>query len=146
MKSHFRRTLALILPGLWLLPGLLSPCLAEDASPLPTDAGVARASFTTEIVAREPVDQVVTLPNSYSEVYYFTDLRNLEGRTITHQWEFEGQVISKVNFEVAGPRWRVHSKKTLDPSMTGKWTVMVLDESGWPLHASMFQYEEAIGP
>lgn len=72
-------------------------------------------------------------------LYYFTDLRNLEGRTVLHRWEYEGQVISEIPFEVKGPRWRVFSKKVLDPAMTGKWTVVVVDQSGWPIHASIFE-------
>jgi hypothetical protein len=110
-------------------------------SPVP-DAYVARALFTTGIVDREPVDQVVSVDENQDSIYFFTDLRNLQGRTITHRWEFEGQFMGEVKFEVGGPRWRVYSKKTLNPGMTGKWTVMVLDQSGWPLHASIFMQGE----
>ena len=55
-----------------------------------------------------------------------------------------GQVMAEVKFRVGGgPRWRVHSSKNLLPEWTGKWTVVVLDESGWPLKASMFEYFDA---
>jgi hypothetical protein len=109
-----------------------------EESPVP-DAYVARAVFTTEVVNREPVDQVVSLDENAARVLFFTDLRNLQGRTVTHRWEFEGQVISEVDIEVGGPRWRAYSVKKLNPGEEGKWTVFVLDESGWPLHASIFQ-------
>ncbi|MBT3045469.1 MAG: DUF2914 domain-containing protein [Candidatus Thiodiazotropha sp.] len=108
-------------------------------SPVP-DAIVARAQFTTEIVNREPVDQVVKLDSQVTRVFFFTDLRNLQGRTIIHRWEFEGEVVSEVEFNVAGPRWRVYSAKSLNPGESGKWTVFVIDESGWPLHASIFEH------
>jgi hypothetical protein len=107
------------------------------------DAEVSRAQFTSEIVAREPVDRVVTLHPSDRQIYYFTELRNLQGRRVFHRWEYEGRKVSEVAFEVAGPRWRVYSKKELEPAMTGKWTVWVVDQSGWPLHASMFEYRGA---
>ncbi len=106
-------------------------------SPVP-EAYVARAMFTTGIVDREPVNQVVSLGPDQDAVYFFTDLRNLQGRTVTHRWEFEGQYIGQISFKVGGPRWRVYSKRTLNPGDSGKWTVLVLDESGWPLHASIF--------
>ncbi|MCU7796145.1 MAG: DUF2914 domain-containing protein [Candidatus Thiodiazotropha sp. (ex Semelilucina semeliformis)] len=106
-------------------------------SPVP-DAYAARALFTTGIVNREPVDQVVSLDAYQGDIYFFTDLRNLEGRSVTHRWEFEGQFMGQIDFAVGGPRWRVYSKKTLNPGVSGKWTVLVLDESGWPLHASIF--------
>ncbi|MES9969902.1 MAG: DUF2914 domain-containing protein [Candidatus Thiodiazotropha sp.] len=108
-------------------------------SPVPA-ATVARAQFTTEIIDREPVDQVVKLDSQATRVYFFTDLRNLQGRTIIHRWEFEGEVISEVEFNVGGPRWRVYSAKSLKPNEPGKWTVFVIDESGWPLHASIFEH------
>ncbi len=106
-------------------------------SPVP-DAYVARAIFTSGIVNREPVDQLVSVGKDQDEIYFFTDLRNLQGRTVKHRWEFEGQFMGELEFKVGGPRWRVYSRKTLYPGTTGKWTVLVLDESGWPLHASIF--------
>jgi hypothetical protein len=110
-------------------------------TPIP-DAYVARAQFTTAVVDREPVDHVVRLDEQATRIFFFTDLRNLQGRTVTHRWEFEGQIVSEVEFKVGGPRWRVYSAKSLLPGETGKWTVFVIDESGWPLHATMFKHGE----
>jgi hypothetical protein len=125
-----------------LLPGLLWADEEEvqeiEESPVP-DAYVARAMFTTDVVNREPVDQIVTLDENAEKVIFFTDLRNLQGRTVTHRWEFEGQVINEVAIKVGGPRWRAYSVKSLNPGEFGKWTVFVIDESGWPLHASILQ-------
>ena len=125
-----------------LLPVLLivtAPLIADEpvTSPVP-DAYVARALFTTGIVDHEPVDQVVSTDENQDSVFFFTDLRNLQGRVVSHRWEFEGEFKGEVKFKVAGPRWRVYSRKTLNPEVVGKWTVLVLDESGWPLHASIF--------
>lgn len=132
-RSLLRRTL---LSALWIFSaGLQAEELTE--SPVP-DAYVARAIFTTGVVNREPVDQVVSLDPEQQSIYFFTDLRNLQGRIVKHRWEFEGQFMGEIEFRVGGPRWRVYSKKTLNPGVSGKWTVLVLDESGWPLHASMF--------
>jgi hypothetical protein len=122
-----------------------SSLFAEEMqeSPVP-DAYVARAQFTTAIENREPVDQVVKLDAQASRIYFFTDLRNLQGRTVTHRWEFNGEIISQVNFKVGGPRWRVYSAKSLYPGETGKWTVFVIDESGWPLHAMIFEHGDVV--
>ncbi|MET0026199.1 MAG: DUF2914 domain-containing protein [Candidatus Thiodiazotropha sp.] len=109
-----------------------------EESPVP-DAYVARAVFTTDVIDREPVDQIVSVDQNATQVMFFTDLRNLQGRTVTHRWEFEGSVISEVEISVKGPRWRAYSVKSLNPGEVGKWTVFVIDESGWPLHASILQ-------
>jgi hypothetical protein len=134
---------------LWrlLLGGLYLACTVLQAeqlseSPVP-DAYVARAIFTTEVIDREPVDQLVSVGPEREEIFFFSDLRNLQGRTVKHRWEFEGQFMGEIEFKVGGPRWRVYSKKTLNPDAYGKWTVLVLDQSGWPLHASIFMQGEA---
>jgi hypothetical protein len=106
---------------------------------------VERAVFTTAVESREPVDQVAILPDTERQVFFFTDLRELQGRTITHRWEYQGQVMAEVPFEVKGPRWRVFSRKSLDPSQLGKWTVIIVDESGWPLRAAIFEYRASAG-
>ena len=136
---------AVFVSVIWIFIALAPSIALGDVaieSPVPS-AEVSRAQFTTGISNREPVDKVVTLDNSETTIYYFTELRNLEGRTVFHRWEHAGRVISEVPFEVGGSRWRVFSKKTLKPAMTGKWTVLVLDQSGWPIHAGIFEYKAA---
>jgi len=136
LMGTYRRSRDLLISLLLLFA---VPLMAEElqTSPVP-DAYVARAIFTSNIVDREPVDQVVSVGEDQESIYFFTDLRNLQGRVVTHRWEFEGEFMGEVKFQVEGPRWRVYSKKTLNPVVVGKWTVLVLDESGWPLHASIF--------
>ncbi len=138
--KQWRGFLAII----YLLFVVSLPAFAEppDSSPIP-DARVARAVFTSGIEAREPIDRMVVLENTATSIYFFTDLRHLQGRRVTHRWEYDGQVISEIPFDVGGPRWRVFSQKTLNPNMLGKWTVVVVDQSGWPLHASIFEYKHA---
>ncbi len=122
---------------------LLAGQVAAAAPPagLAPDAGVARAQFTTAIVDREPVDRVVVLQAPLDTVYFFTELRHLEGRTVVHRWEYRGEVQSQVSFQVKGPRWRVFSKKRIKPGQPGEWSVTVLDSSGWPLAVELFRYE-----
>jgi len=131
-------------PWLVLVAGLLrSLPLAADPPAIPDPQWqVTRAQFTSGIENREPVDRVVVATPLIHEVYFFTELRHLEGRTITHRWKYEGKVVSLVPFEVGGPRWRVNSKKEIEPDQVGDWSVTVVDESGWPLYTEMFRYEE----
>lgn len=107
------------------------------------NSNIARSQFTTRIDDREPVDQVLVLNNNITTVYFFADVRHMEGRTVTHSWEYDGQIIAKKQFKIKGPRWRIYSQKELDPSMTGKWTVLVRDEQGWPLKVAIFRYVDS---
>jgi hypothetical protein len=114
------------------------------AAPGP-DARVARSAFTTAVVDREPQDALEQLESDVRSVSYFTELRGLEGETVTHRWEFAGEVMSEVSFQVAGPRWRVHSTKRLDPMRLGEWTVSVLDGQGRTLSRESLRYVAAGG-
>ncbi|MDT8386175.1 MAG: DUF2914 domain-containing protein [Thiogranum sp.] len=102
---------------------------------------VARAQFTTAIVDREPVDDITVVSPPVDSVFFFTDLRHMEGRTVIHRWEYAGRVQSQKPFQVKGPRWRVYSQVVLEPEQYGDWSVTVLDESGWPLYVEIFRYE-----
>ncbi len=106
----------------------------------PSSGNIARAMFTTQIDDREPVDRVLILENKIPELYFFSDLRHLQGQTVKHRWEYEGRVIKEKVFRVKGPRWRIYSLNKLDKSMLGRWTVVITDKDDCPLKAVIFQY------
>ncbi len=101
---------------------------------------VARASFTSEIVAREPQDTITSLSNENTRIIFFTELHAAQGQTVFHVWEREGTEMARVPFDVGGPRWRVYSTKSLEPSWLGQWTVRVEDADGRELHSDSFSY------
>ncbi len=101
---------------------------------------VLRAMFTTKLDDREPSDRVLILGNAATELFFFSELNQLQGHTITHRWEYEGKVVYQRSYEVKGPRWRITSRKDLDPTMVGRWTVVIVDEKECPLKAVVFQY------
>ena len=106
----------------------------------PITGNIARAMFTTQIDDREPIDRVLILENKTPQLYFFSDLRHLQGQTVKHRWEYEGRVIKEKVFRVQGPRWRVYSLNKLDKSMLGQWTVVITDQDDCPLKAVIFQY------
>lgn len=95
---------------------------------------VARAIFTREVVEREPVDQVespvVVPPGESINLYYFTDIREMPGETISHHWFHEHKSIAQKKFEIGGNRWRVFSSKRIQANMPGRWEVQVKDSQG----------------
>ena len=127
----------------------VSEMLADDTSSTKksgenSQGKVARAIFTSEIIDREPADDLTEINNTTDRIYFFTDLRNLTGQIITHQWEYNDKVMAEVKFKVGGgPRWRVYSSKNLLPEWTGIWTVVVSDENGQILDTSVFNYTQA---
>jgi hypothetical protein len=115
---------------------------AEEPQAAPVGR-LERGGFTTAVVDREPQDSLDTLSNRSREVFYFSEIREAPGETITHRWEWGGKLMAEVSFDVGGPRWRVHSSKRLDPNWLGEWTVTVLDSAGRVLSSESFTYTDA---
>ena len=116
---------------------------AEPAAAPVMMEGVERSAFTTAVVEREPQDELKSLSNDSTQVSYFTELKGMEGKTVIHRWEHDGQSWD-VAFDVAGPRWRVHSSKMLDPTWTGDWKVSVLDMDGNLFSEETLRYGTAV--
>jgi len=106
---------------------------AEEAPPTVPAGAVPRAQFTSGVEEREPVDRLQHVSDDRARLLFFTELRGLDGHTVTHRWEHAGEVVAEVPFEVDGPRWRVWSSKDLDEGALGTWAVTVVDESGQEL-------------
>ena len=103
---------------------------------------VSRAMFTIGVDNREPVIMVDSInSSSYTSISFFTELKDLSGHNITHQWMFDDKVMFEKTFEVKGPRWRVWTSKTLIPSWVGTWTVNVLDDDRSVLSSKSFEYQ-----
>lgn len=122
-----------------VMPSVASASATSTAA----TASVSRAQFTTAINHREPADDITTLDNSHTQVFFFSVLQDATGQTITHRWQYNGQTMAQVKFEPKANRWRVWSSKKLLPSQTGTWTVEVLDARGNVLAKKSFNYIQA---
>ncbi len=103
---------------------------------------VSRALFTIGMDNREPVLSVDSISSdSYTSISFFTELNDLSGHNVTHQWTFNNKVMFEKTFDVSGDRWRVWTSKTLIPGWTGSWTVNVLDDDRSLLTSKSFEYQ-----
>ncbi len=118
--------------------------IAHKLNPVKRLTGyVERAVFTTAIKNREPQNKVTMLRNNKQKIYYFTELKNMTGKTVRHRWKFNGKVMAEIRFKVKGPRWRVYSRKWLERHRVGTWSASVISESGRTLSTSTFRYARA---
>ncbi len=138
-------TLASDVEGAEAADSTSAPAASTAGDPAAQKGYVERSTITTNMIDREPQDEVRELTSDHTQVFYFSDLRNLAGETVSHRWEFDGSVIAEIPFEVGGPRWRVYSSKNLLPEWIGEWTVSVIDSGGQVLATDTFLYTEAIG-
>jgi hypothetical protein len=102
---------------------------------------VSRGQFTSAIVDREPVDLIETLSTDHNNIIYFTELNELQGQTVTHQWKYNDIVMFEKSFDVGGPRWRVWTSKSLQPGWSGTWTVNTLDGDRNVILSETFEYQ-----
>jgi hypothetical protein len=106
-----------------------------------TAGEISRALFTTGIDDREPVAMVDSIDSSSSNsISFFTEVNNMSGETVTHQWTLHDKIMFEKTFEVKAERWRVWTSKTLIPAWTGTWTVNVLDTERTLLASKSFEY------
>ncbi len=106
--------------------GMNKPQTMEEQSGF-SRGSVVRSAFTSSIEDREPVDAVDKVEGGDETIYFFTELRDMSGQTAKHRWEYNGEVMAEVEFNVNGPRWRVWSSKNLQPAWAGEWKVSVLN-------------------
>ncbi len=136
----------------------ISPVAAENQTPQPmteqtgfSKGRVARAVLTREVIDREPVDELSQISNDLSQIsndiekiFFFTDLRDMAGHTVKHRWEHNGTIISEVEYNVRGPRWRIWSSKNMLPEWLGKWKVSVVNTVGDVIETREFEYVKAV--
>ena len=119
-------------------------CIATLSVPFAMAEGtVARALFASEVLDREPIDELGdVIKVEYGEiqrVYFFTDLRDMEGGQVTHVWKLDGVIEAEIPFDIGGDRWRVWSSKRLMPGFDGKWSVDIVKD-GEVLESRSFDY------
>ena len=98
---------------------LITPAISFAAN------NVYRAQFTTQVSDKEPVDNISQLENSFTFIYFFTDIRDCVGCKIEHIWYLNGKHVYTQKGVAKYARYRWWSSKTLTDNMLGTWTVTV---------------------
>ena len=104
------------------------------------EGSVARAIVATGVVDREPMNDLERILAGNEKVFFFTELRGMEGKTIKHRWSYGGELLAEVEFNVGGPRWRIWSSKKMLPEWAGDWELAVVDSDGSILSEKSFSY------
>ena len=118
-------------------------CLLTSLSSIALDwphENLSNAEFALEIKERTPLNIVEELDNSFGKIYFFTNIRNLQGQRVKHRWIYNNKVMAEVEFDVNGPRWRVWSSKNLWPTWLGEWTVEVINSKDEVFFKKEFNY------
>lgn len=96
---------------------------------------INRSLLVTDVQEREPVgddiDTVQVDKESETKLYFFTDVKGLDGQTITYRWLHGDKPVFSKTVPVNGNyRWRSYTSKRIPYSMPGRWRVELLDSEG----------------
>lgn len=108
-------------------------------------ANVPRASLTYAINNKEPVTEIgkaVNISHKKSVwLYYFTELKAMNGSKVFHEWLKNGVLVSRQTLAISGDTWRTSSRKLLSDSDKGNWIVRLVDKNGRLLNEKSFKVE-----
>jgi len=97
-----------------LLASLLTPVLAmAQTESQPACPTLARASFTTAVENREPINTVSQVPVDTAELLFYTEVHDGSNQTLYHHWSLNGEPFVDVTLEIGSDFWRTWSSKTL---------------------------------
>lgn len=103
------------------------------------------AMFTTRISKRYPADEVTTLENPQQAISFFSEMKDMAGKQISHLWYFEDELKFTASFNIRTNRWRVWSTQLLPEELAGLWKVEVVDETGTVLEMRKLRFAPAEG-
>jgi len=95
---------------------------------------ISRARLAKGMKNKEPYGNVELpfLVNSEQAegLFYFTEINNMKGGTVFHEWLKEGESIYKRKIKIRGNRWRFSTSKLFNNKHIGEWQVRTLDKQG----------------
>ena len=108
-----------------------------------SDPRIIRALLTSGLNNKEPLDNISSFitvnKNNAQGVYYFTEIINMKGQRLSHQWLWNNKTIYEKTFNILGNRWRAATSKLIPYSKSGLWVVRLLNEKGDSLNEISFE-------
>ena len=104
---------------------------------------VKKAQFTSGVENHEPKDNLDSLTNDQTRIFFYAQLVNLQGQEVTFRWSYNDVTQAEVKQTPTSVSYRTNTSKTLDPSKLGTWKVDVVDASGNVLTSKTFEYKKA---
>lgn len=103
---------------------------------------ISQAVFARSVEDKMPIDIITEADNNLTKIYFFTNIRHLNGERISHRWIYQGKIKAELSFDIKGERWRIWSSKNLWHKWTGVWSVEVRNQAGEILLSKQFNYTQ----
>lgn len=105
--------------------------LSPPATSAPASATVARMQLVASMRGLEPGPAITSpirlSPSSTRTVYFFTELRGLNGRPVIHRWSYNDRLMQERKLVPASQSWRAYTGMAISADMTGRWRVSAVD-------------------
>jgi hypothetical protein len=103
---------------------------------------VLRSVLSYKVIDSEPQEEI-TLPLKLSKkkatwIYYFVELKGMNGKTIYHEWLLDGVLISRKKVNISNETWRTSSRQIFKYTSDNNWTVRLVDETGAVINEKHF--------
>jgi hypothetical protein len=109
------------------------------AVPPATQQASVEIAVGKSVTSGMPVDTASSFGADVGQIAGWTRVTGVApGSKITHLW-IHGADSSKVELNIGGSPWRTYSRKTIQPEMTGEWTLEVLGPDGAKLATKSFR-------
>ena len=107
---------------------------------------IARAQLAQGVNKLEPYGNIelpilVDTSKAYG-ITYFTEVINMQGDTVFHEWLKEGSSVYKRKINIRGNRWRISTSKLFPYNSTGQWQVRTITQEGDILHKIDFSVQK----
>ncbi len=120
----------------------VEPVLHKEAKVLANKI-VTRALLAKGIYRKEPVGNIefplVLNKTEAKSVFYFTEIIDMKGKYLYHQWLRGNQLVYKRKINILGNRWRASTSKLIPYSKAGDWTVRLVNKQGVILNEIKFK-------
>ncbi|AMK78637.1 MULTISPECIES: DUF2914 domain-containing protein [Methylomonas] len=98
------------------------------------DRKIIRASLNSKPKDDEPGEPIKSplrvIPNQTTEVFYFSEIKNMKGKALYHQWSRNGQIVQQKQLDLKDKIAKVWTSKTLSVKDKGEWQVQLTDKKG----------------
>jgi len=115
----------------------------RPASVLIVNSAIARANLSLSIKKDEPgraLNHSIVMPEKgIIKVILFTEMNDIRGRTLFHEWYLNGKRQARVRIPVNVSHQKSFSSKFINQQMLGQWLVKVVDENGEPYILADFE-------
>ena len=119
---------------------------AIDHQPKPSvvifDKRVLSAAVVSEFINQQPVEGIKSnlkvSKNQAVELFYFSEVKHLNNKNVSHAWFKNGQLVHKKHWQVKGSLTKLTSSYRFSVKDVGEWQVVLQDKKGKHLSETLF--------